>query len=112
MRPRARRTALERKSKQTARHEKVSDEMATSMNPMLRRVLWAETSDTHFPYTAQVGGERWTLRINDFPDEPLYTLFVGQRPLQDIEEWPSTWVRPTGSTTPDGAHRGPLSPPQ
>jgi hypothetical protein len=59
----------------------------------------------------QVGGERWTLRINDFPDEPLYTLFAGQRPLKDIEEWPSNWVRRTGSATPDRAHLGPLSPP-
>jgi hypothetical protein len=40
-----------------------------------------------------VGG--WlSLRINDFPIEPLYTLICEGKELQDLEDWPRAWVHP------------------
>lgn len=51
-------------------------------------VSWTQTDGG---YQAQVGPERWTLRLNDFPDEPLYTLFVNHRRVGDFSDWPQAW---------------------
>jgi len=48
-------------------------------------------SDPH--WYAYVDGERWGLRLNDFPDEPLFTLIVGERAI-DLESRPPTWTLP------------------
>ena len=62
--------------------------------PECRLIAWSRTLDTHFPFLATVEGECWRLRINDFPDEPLYTLFVGQEQVQHVEDFPVSWSRP------------------
>ena len=71
--------------------------MARQADFAARIVTWAETSDPFFPYEAQVGGERWVLRLNDWPDEPsLYTLFVGSQAVLELQAWPAAWNRPQG----------------
>ncbi len=57
-------------------------------------IQWTHTGDVDFPYTADVRGQRFTLRLNDFPAEPAYTLMAGGHELQDLEDWPAVWVRP------------------
>jgi hypothetical protein len=58
-------------------------------------VAWKHTGDAEFPYTADVRQRRYTIRINDFPAEPLYTLTSDGNELQDLEDWPPAWVMPT-----------------
>jgi hypothetical protein len=55
---------------------------------------WELTGDGEFPYGAEVGGRALTLRSNDFPAEPLYTLLIDGCEIEDLEEWPAAWVRP------------------
>jgi hypothetical protein len=57
-------------------------------------VTWKHTGDAEFPYTADVRNRRFTIRINDFPAEPMYTLIAEGRELQDLDDWPSAWVKP------------------
>ena len=57
-------------------------------------VAWKHTGDAEFPYTAEVEGRRYTIRLNDFPAEPLYTLISEGKELQDLEDWPSAWAMP------------------
>jgi hypothetical protein len=40
-----------------------------------------------------VGGRTYIIRINDFPAEPLYTLLIDGKEVEDLEDWPSAWVR-------------------
>jgi hypothetical protein len=61
-------------------------------------VTWERTVRTEFPYIASVtwpecAVQTWTLRLNDFPDEPLYTLLVDGKPLGDFDDWPAQWQR-------------------
>lgn len=58
-------------------------------------VTWKHTGDAQFPYTAEVGGRTYTIRINDFPAEPLYTLLSEGAELGDLEDWPAAWVMPS-----------------
>jgi hypothetical protein len=54
---------------------------------------WQETEDPDFPYEAQLAQTRLRLRINDFPDEPLFSLFVDDRHVADLDDWPGHWKR-------------------
>lgn len=47
------------------------------------RVAWAE-----------VDGARWELAVNDFPDEPAYTLFVDGRAVASFDDLPRAWRMP------------------
>ena len=57
-------------------------------------IVWEHTGDGEFPYRAQVQGQTFIIRINDFPDEPVYTLIIDDDEFEDIEDWPPIWVRP------------------
>ena len=43
--------------------------------------------------TAEADGEAWRVRLNDFPDEPMYRLFVGDQSVADFHDWPKPWHR-------------------
>jgi hypothetical protein len=62
--------------------------------PSARRVAWRRTASAEHPYEAEVDGRRWTVRVNDFPAEPLYTLLVDGESAEDLEAWPEAWQRP------------------
>jgi hypothetical protein len=57
-------------------------------------LTWKHTGDAQVPYTADARSRRFTIRINDFPAEPMYTLIAEGRELQDLDDWPSAWVMP------------------
>lgn len=59
-------------------------------------IEWEATGDGEFPYAANLDGHRHTVRINDFPAEPLYTLLVEDQVLTDLDDWPTPWRRPSG----------------
>ncbi len=70
------------------------------MNPSYRTrserpVSFTATGDPRTPYGASVDGERWMVRMNEFPAEPsLYTLLVDGVATEELLEWPSAWTRP------------------
>jgi hypothetical protein len=46
------------------------------------------------PYDAEVGRQILKIRVNDFPAEPVYSLFVDDEHVTDLEDWPPVWVKP------------------
>lgn len=90
---------------------KVSDPDLTPRPAELdRAVSWEETGDPVYLYTAVVESETWTVRINDFPEQQLYTLFRGDREAGSFDDWPSAWLRPgesahSGGPIPAGRRR-------
>ncbi len=67
---------------------------ASPEEPTARAVAWRRTGSAVTPFEAHVDGRRWTVRVNDFPAEPLYTLLVDGDPQQDLDAWPAAWRRP------------------
>jgi hypothetical protein len=65
-----------------------------SSHPTAREVTWRRTASGETPYEATVDGQRWTLQVNDFPAQALYTLLVDGAPVEDLDDWPRAWRRP------------------
>lgn len=64
------------------------------------RPRWRRTGDGRFPVAARVDGRWWVLRINGFPDHPLWTLFVAGAARLDLETTPADWGRPLDRSAP------------
>jgi len=54
---------------------------------------WWRTGDPECPSQTRQGEQVWTVRVNDFPDEALYTLLIDAVPAGDLESWPEAWIR-------------------
>lgn len=68
--------------------------------PIVKRLCdtpltWEHTGDGEVPFRTSVGARVLTIRLNDFPAEPLCTLMVDGEEIEDIEDWPEAWVRPS-----------------
>lgn len=46
------------------------------------------------PYQARVGEAVWALRLNDFPAEPMFTLFIDGRAVGALDDFPGPWTKP------------------
>jgi hypothetical protein len=56
-------------------------------------VTWTKTGDLDSPWAADYEGGSWQVRINDFPDEHMYTLLVDGTRVGDFDDWPDAWDR-------------------
>lgn len=62
------------------------------------RLVWSPSppNSQYLVYHAVVDGKPWNIRMNDFPDEPLYTLLVDRAAVIHFNDWPAFWgVRPS-----------------
>jgi hypothetical protein len=58
---------------------------------------WSLTGDPFHPWATEVDGTIWRVRINDFPDELMYSLIIGNENAGNFHDWPETWNRPSDS---------------
>ena len=55
---------------------------------------WERTLDGEYPYRTTISGKRCTIRVNNFPAEPIYTLLIDGQDALDLEDWPAVWTKP------------------
>jgi uncharacterized protein YjaG (DUF416 family) len=60
---------------------------------LARDIEWQPTADPLHPWSAVIDGVPCRIRINDYPDELLYTLLLGDTPAGDFHDWPERWKR-------------------
>ncbi len=59
-----------------------------------QRVNFRSTDDARYAFAADVGATRWTVRINEFPEEAsLYSLLVDGLVVEELMDWPVAWMR-------------------
>lgn len=61
---------------------------------------WHRTGNACFPTAARVDGSWWVLRVNSWPDHPLWTLFIDGRRRFDLDDAPDTWGLVAGDDLP------------
>ncbi|HEY0460049.1 MAG TPA: hypothetical protein VGC97_13010 [Pyrinomonadaceae bacterium] len=63
-----------------------------SKDYLSENIRWKETFNPEFPLRAAHDGDELRLRLNDFPAEALYTLFVNDAEIMDIDDLPANWT--------------------
>lgn len=61
---------------------------------LAERIAWQKTADPKNPYRAEFEGEKCVIRLNDFPNEHLYTLIVNGAEIAEFDDWSAEWTRP------------------
>jgi hypothetical protein len=61
---------------------------------------WHRTGDHYSPVAATVDGHWWVLRLNNFPDHPLLTLFIDCMRQFDVDDIPPAWGNPVDRANP------------
>jgi hypothetical protein len=56
-------------------------------------ITWEKTESAEFPYRTFVDGQMWQIKINDFPEEPLYTLIIQGNEIVEFDDWSSFWKK-------------------
>lgn len=67
--------------------------LVKEQNYLEEPITWNEGNDPEYPYFAVFDGNNLVLRLNDFPDEHLYSLIVGNKELASFDDWPRAWTR-------------------
>ena len=80
-------------AKQRARRRPTAAGAAGIRRLLKRDVRWTQTGDALVPYRAAVGTAQWQVRVNDFPDEPMYTLLIDGSDSGSFDDWPASWTR-------------------
>jgi len=59
-------------------------------------IIWwnASKNDRNIMYTSNSNSVEWKIRINDFPNEPCYTLIINNKETIHFDDWPLFWSRP------------------
>lgn len=57
-------------------------------------LIFTATRDAEFPFSTRLDDRTITIRINDFPAEPLYSILVDGEAIADLEDWPKSWSKP------------------
>jgi hypothetical protein len=64
-------------------------------------IVWHKTDDPEYPYETTQETHKLTIRLNDFPEEHLYTLLADAEPVISFDDWPDIWIREADETTRD-----------
>jgi len=76
------------------RKEKGLTYTAPELGKRLTRTLsWHTTDDVDHPWATDADGQTWRVRLNDFPDEIMYSLIVGDEVVGNFHDWPKSWDR-------------------
>ena len=67
---------------------------------LAKKVSWTQTHDPITPWLATVERDTWTLKVNDFPNEPMYTLLINDQEVGSFDDWQPHW---SVSVAPDTA---------
>lgn len=60
---------------------------------LTREISWRTTHDVDQPWTTEVDGQTWRIRLNDYPDDIMYTLIVHDEVIGKFHDWPECWRR-------------------
>ena len=60
---------------------------------LTRQLSWRSTGDVDHPWATEADGQTWRVRLNDFPDEIMYTLIIDDAIIGNFHDWPKSWDR-------------------
>lgn len=65
--------------------------MTTKIDYLKQSLTWHDAKEGDYISATEFDGQQLRLRLNDFPEEPMYTLFVNGFEVCDFCNWPDCW---------------------
>jgi hypothetical protein len=56
-------------------------------------IAWEQSSKGHYWFTTEFQSNAYLLRLNDFPAEPICTVFIDGVEF-DLDDFPGSWTLP------------------
>src|SRR5258708_1598679 len=75
-------------------YNRFSNVRTKTSNDVGENMKWKRTTDQRFPFVSEFEERRCVIRLNDFPDEHLYTLIVDGKEVVSFDDWSAKWNRP------------------
>lgn len=60
---------------------------------VMLNLIWNKTENSEFPYETKYNSDNYKIRINDFPEEEMYTLIKNAIEIANFDNWPELWVK-------------------
>lgn len=57
------------------------------------KIKWSKSDDSQYPFFTTVNENKLQIKLNDFPDEQLYSLIVNSEKTESFDDWPTNWER-------------------
>jgi len=56
---------------------------------LLRKIVFRKANKHPIWCIANVDGSVWKITLNNYPDDPAYTIFVDDKPIMSFNNWPN-----------------------
>jgi hypothetical protein len=63
---------------------------AQTQNYFGKNIVWKKGSNPQYPYVTDFEGKKCVIRLNDFPEEHLYTLIVDGVEIENFDDYPDS----------------------
>jgi hypothetical protein len=63
------------------------------MDNLELNLKWDKLETPEYPFQLDYHGHKLQIKVNDFPDEQLYSLIVDSESICDFDNWPKNWKR-------------------
>ncbi len=60
-----------------------------------KQIKWEQNNDPDnidFPYKKEINNLVWKIKLNNFPEEPMYTLYIDNKAILTFDDMPTTWT--------------------
>lgn len=63
-------------------------------------IRWERAEGPNIHLRAELTGHTFTIRMNNLPTNPTFTLIIDGEEIADLTDWPSVWILPETHTYP------------
>lgn len=56
-------------------------------------IQWKKSNDAEYPYEASLDGRHLKIKLNNFPENSMYSLLIDEKFVVDFDDWPVNWKR-------------------
>ena len=78
--------------------EDINDDPYNQREIYFKEIIpWAPTNNPEFPFKSYIDNMKYTIRINDWPDNAMYTFLENDKELFSFDDWPNNWEMPQKS---------------
>ena len=64
-------------------------------NLKLKELSWDKGRNAEYPYQVYLGQKKYQIRVNDFSIEPFYSLIEDEVVIEEFDDWPQNWNKPS-----------------